>query len=198
MIAVLLCVVLVLEVIVGLFVLNLYRQKTDHEPLLEDIAIANNALKDLQQTVHSELVSLERNARELLKNLNQVSTEIEVEIKNSKETIASNLDEIVAAMAKKIEIPLHNLAKKENSVEVILRKVEKEKDLLLNTIGRAQNLAMFFNEKIPYNDLMKEIEHKKYDDARRMFTQGHSKTRIQKDLNLSAGEIDLIVGMVKP
>ncbi len=195
MITALLAILFVFELGLAYYVYALYKRREDTEHILDEIVLAQRSLSEARAGVESELHAIEARTKDTLKKVNQAAHDVELEIKNSKETLSASIEDVLKVMAEQIEKPLHVLARKENSLEVVLRKVEREREALLQIVSRAQNLALFFNEKIPYKDLIKDIEYKKYEDARKMLAQGFSRERIERDLCLSSGELDLICGM---
>ena len=68
----------------------------------------------------------------------------------------------------------------------------REKDQLLNAVRKGQILSKFFNQEIPYEQLLKDIELKKYDDARRLIGQGYSADQVAKELGMRTSEIEMI------
>ena len=50
----------------------------------------------------------------------------------------------------------------------------------------------FFNEKIPYDEIMAELEDKKYMDARRLLARGLSSEEVSIRIGLPIAEIEVL------
>ena len=81
-------------------------------------------------------------------------------------------------------------------MDSILRRVEEEKATLQRLVARSEKLCQFFDERIPYEEVLAEIEDKKYADARALLARGKSARAVAQELGLSESEVRLVAGFV--
>ena len=183
---------------IGLLALVLYvyqRQRPDFS-LLQDITQERNQLAELRQSVHEELESAQNRSRQFLDKINQIAAEAEMEVKSGKDTLAGQLTGIFDEFSKKLDKPLEEINKKQISLEQTFRKIEREKSLLKMLLSRAEKVCKFFDQRVSVDEVMEELEDKKYTDARKLLTQGISVEQVAKDLGMAESEVRLVSGMV--
>ncbi len=183
---------------IGLLALVLYvyqRQRPDFS-LLQDITQERNQLAELRQSVHEELESAQNRSRQFLDKINQIAAEAEMEVKSGKDTLTGQLTGIFDEFSKKLDKPLEEINKKQISLEQTFRKIEREKSLLKMLLSRAEKVCKFFDQRVSVDEVMEELEDKKYTDARKLLTQGISVEQVAKDLGMAESEVRLVSGMV--
>lgn len=163
--------------------------------LLNEIAEERRGINELVATVRSQCQSTIAENRKILQEVTKYAAEIEQELKHSKDTIGEHMSEIIAELSQQVDRPLVELTKKQNSLEVLLRKVSSERQRSAKVLEKAEKICRFFNEQVPYEDLLKDIEYKKYEDARKMLVKGHSQSQVASDLGLSLAEVQLVHGV---
>lgn len=186
-------VVLDFALLAAVFFLN-RRQETQLE-LVEELTEERRLLTELRQSVHEELEAAHGKARETLEKATRLAAEAEQEVKSGGATIAQEMGAIADQLTQRFEEPLKELARKQSYLETLLRRVDQEKTLLAKLIARGEKICRFFDERVPYQEVLEEIEDKKYSDARSMLAKGKTAHAIAIELGMSESEVRLVAGM---
>jgi len=168
------------------------KKRNDDKSLISEITEERKYLSDLRRSVQEDLERTQQQNKALLKKVTQIATEAEMEVKTGSAHITKEIEAIISDLTKYFEEPLEKLSKKQRSLETLLRKVEKEKFLLNKSISRGEKLSKFFDEKISYQDVVSELEDKKYQDARQMLTRGLKPEEVALELGLNISEVNII------
>lgn len=182
--------VLDLGLIVGI-VLYLKNNRNQAE-VLEALTEERLTLKRVRAEIRDEMEQAKSYIDSEVTNYKRLAAEVEEETKTGKSQIQENLKEVITEFSHSFEEPLKELSRKQNSLEGAIRLAGKERTQLLNAIKKGQLISKFFNQEIPYEQLLKDIELKKYDDARKLIGQGYSADQVAKELGMRASEIEMI------
>ena len=71
-------------------------------------------------------------------------------------------------------------------------KTEREKENLNRVVDKASKIISFFNEQVPYEKIIEDIEDKKYLDTRRLLVQGMDPKKVAEQVGLSITEVELV------
>ncbi len=175
------------------FFLN--RRQEAHIELIEELTEERRLLSDIRSSVQEELESAQFKAKESLNRVTQIAAEAEHEVKNGGATIATELEGVVGQLTERFETPLKDLAKRTGYLENLLKKVDVEKRVLKNLLGRSEEVIKFFDDKVPYEQVMAEIEDKKYSDARALLAKGLPVNTVSAELNMSISEVKAVAGL---
>lgn len=175
-------------------VYTFYRKNIDYEGLLSDITEERTLLSKMQDELKQDISTFGEKSQSSLQKMTKLAAEVEQEIAHSEKTIAKSIDAIVDELAQKFEPMTTDINNHKNTLDILYRKVEREKIILQKLLFRLETLFKFFDEKIPYDEVLKEIEYKKYSDARFLLTQGYDSERIMKELGMNRAEVDIIRG----
>ena len=105
------------------------------------------------------------------------------------------MDAVVTQLTSRFESPLRDLAKRKVGLESLLQQAEREKEILQKLLARGEKICRFFDERVPYEDVLHEIEDKKYADARKLLARGHAPHRVANELGMSESEVRLVAGL---
>jgi hypothetical protein len=177
----------------AVFLLN--RKQDAHMEMVEELTEERRLLGELRTNVHEELEAAQFKARETLEKAMRLATEAELEVKSGGKTIASEMESVVSDLADKFEKPLKEIATRQAYLETLLRKVDDEKAIMQKLIARGEKICRFFDSRVSFEEVMEEIEDKKYSDARSMLARGKSPTSVAKELGLSESEVRLVAGL---
>jgi hypothetical protein len=177
----------------AVFLLN--RKQDAHMEMMEELTEERRLLGELRTNVHEELEAAQFKARETLEKAMRLATEAELEVKSGGKTIASEMESVVSDLADKFEKPLKEIATRQAYLETLLRKVDDEKAIMQKLIARGEKICRFFDSRVSFEEVMEEIEDKKYSDARSMLARGKSPTSVAKELGLSESEVRLVAGL---
>lgn len=163
--------------------------------ILRDLNEERRLLKELRQAVKEELEDAHRRSHDALRRVSTVATEVEMEFKGGRETMNKEMEEVLKEFSGKVETLLSGLTKKQAMIEKLLKKVETEKAVLGKALERGDKLTRFFNQSVPYEEVLEEIEDKKYSDARELLSKGLKPRDVAKCLGMPEAEVTLIAAV---
>jgi len=178
-------------------VVLLSRRQDAQVELVSELTEERRVLTELRATVQEELESAQGKARETLAKVAKLAAEAEQEVKTGGTTIAQEMESVVTELSSKFEAPLKELAKRQAYVETLLKRVDEQKLLLQRLVARGEKICKFFDERVPYEEVLHEIEDKKYADARTMLAKGQTPTAVARELGMSETEVRLVAGIVR-
>lgn len=182
-----------LGLLAAVFLLN--RRQDQHMELVEELSEERRLLSELRANVHEELEAAQFKARETLDKAMHLATEAEMEVKSGGKTIASEMESVVSDLADKFEKPLKEIATQKSYLETLLRRVEEEKSTMQKLLARGEKICRFFDSRVSFEEVLEEIEDKKYADARSMLARGKNPAAVARELGLSESEVRLVAGL---
>jgi hypothetical protein len=193
--AFLLTILVLLDVVLLACFFFLNRRQEAHIELIEELSEERRLLSELRRSVQEELESAQVKSRESIGMVTRLAAEAEHEVKNGGATIAKEMEGVVSHLTEKFESPLKELTRRTGYLETVLRKVEVEKKVLKNLIARGEKVIRFFDDKVPYEQVLHEIEETKYSDARALLAKGIERDEIAKQLGMSVSEVKAVAGL---
>jgi hypothetical protein len=167
------------------------RQKAQ-EATISDLTEERLLLKDMQERMRNDLALAETRQKELFNRFSQLAAEAEEECSRVKAGVQETIEEISREVSQKFETPLKELMTRQGSIELQYKKIKAERESMERTITRGQELAVFFNKNSKYEDVLSEIQDKKYEDARVLIAKGNSVDSISKTLGMTRSEVELV------
>src|SRR6185312_5812937 len=153
-----------LGLLAAVFLLS--RRQDAQVELVSELTEERRMLSELRTSVQEELEAAQARARETLDKASRLAAEAEQEVRAGGATIGKELEGVVDHLSAKFATPLAELTKKQGYLESMLRRVEVEKATLTKLIARGEKICKFFDDRVPYEEVLAEIEDKKYADAR--------------------------------
>lgn len=175
--------------------IRLSKRQEAHRQLMSEMTEERALLNDLRSSIRNDLSAAQSQVRAMKEQVQVLATEAELEVKNGTEAIAREVEGIVAQLSTKLEQPLNEITTKQHYVERLLQRIQGERKAFSRVTERANELARFFQEGIPFDEVIKELEDKKFSDIRAMVTQGVSPAKVAKELGVSEQEVRLIAGL---
>ncbi|MCX6105000.1 MAG: hypothetical protein NTY08_04115 [Proteobacteria bacterium] len=182
-----------LGLIVAVYLLS--RRRETHLELVEELTEERRLLAELRTVVQEELEAAQAKARSTLDKAVRLATEAEQEVKAGGQTIAKEMELVVAELTDRFSDPLKELSRKQSYLENLLRRVEDEKTSLQKLLARGEKICRFFDNRVPYEEVLAEIEDKKYADARLLLARGKAPGAVATELGMSETEVRLVAGL---
>lgn len=189
---ILLTTIIVFDLLLAVAVLLLFKKQKRAVATLGDITAEREYLVATQAKMEESIRHTTSEQRGLMNKLTKIAAEIEKELADKRTSLHTDVELITNELASKFEAPLVELTQKQNSLNSLYRKIENERCDLEKTLKKASGILKFFNQKIPYEEIISEIEDKKYMDARRLLTSGKSVNEISERLGLPVVEVEMI------
>ena len=133
--------------------------------------------------------------RETVQKISKLAAEAEMEVKQGGATLAKELEGLLSELTGRFEGPISELTKKAQRTEMVIKRAQQERKLLLRAMQKAEQLIGFFDKKVPYEEILSEIEDKKYSDARALITKGMGHEAIADELSMPIAEVKMLAGV---
>ena len=191
----LLAALILLDVGLMLAVMRLSRRRETHVELVAELTEERRLLAELRTSVQEELEAAQAKARSTLDKAMRLATEAEQEVKMGAQTIAKEMELVVSDLSDRFSEPLKELSRKQSYTESLLRRVEDEKTSLQKLLARGEKICRFFDNRVPYEEVLAELEDKKYADARLLLARGKTPASVATELGMSETEVRLVAGL---
>lgn len=198
MIIALMIALVIFDLVVMAALYSMYSKRNDGDHVLREITEERQMLMELRRSVQEELEMAAARNRDYLDRVTRIATEAEQEVRNGSETIAKEVDTLAKTISGRFNEPLAELNKRQSAIEALLRRLDKDKRELQNTVNRAERLSQFFDNRVPYQEVLSEIEDKKYMDARQMLASGTAPEDVARQLGMSPSEVRMLIGFATP
>lgn len=192
MITLLLVFVVVMDLLLIGLVYFMSKQKFNPVELLKEISNERSLLKELRESVKVEINEKYDRANVLYKKINAIAAEAEMEVKKSSTTLGNEMSEVLDEFSNRLSVSGEQITRQKAALGAILQKAAKERELLKKVVSRGEKLSKFFNGKIPYEEVLEEIEDKKYVDARHLLAKGLTPKEVSSEVGLAESEVSLI------
>ena len=170
----------------------LLRNQKGTDLAISDLTAERELISNLQSTIKKDISITNAEQKTMMSKLSMIAAEIEQEVSSQKSGITENLDEITSELAKEFEAPLRELTRKQNAIEALYKRLKQERLEVDRATEKASQLIKFFNDKVPYEDILSELEDKKYMDARRLLSKGMSPDEVSNRLGLPVAELEVM------
>ncbi|MBI2602486.1 MAG: hypothetical protein HYW48_05460 [Deltaproteobacteria bacterium] len=195
MITIFLTLLALMDCVLILLVLKYFRKKELKNDLLAEITEERTLLTSLHDEIRTALQASDERSKKHIADISQLAAEVEQEIKNSSKIIAESIEVTIKDIGNKFNTPLLEIQNHRNAMEIMFRKVEKQKLLLQKMLDRTDTLCKFLGGNLPYDEILKELEQKKFADARHLITKGFTTEQVAKELGLNPQEVNLLRDM---
>ena len=173
--------------------------KTDNESsseVLREVLEEKRQITDMVAAYSDELKALSREAKDTYDRINMIAAESALELENAGSIISSQVEKVLEDLSGEISSNFEKISSNKSSLEEYNLSMSKTKKSLSRLVNRAEKLIKFFNDSVPYEQVLEEIEDKKYMDARHLLADGYSPEEVSSELNLSVSEVKLLVSML--
>lgn len=193
--AIILGILVVLDLVLLGIVYVLGKRQVQPLEIMQDLAEDRRMLKELRQVVKEELEDGLTRMRSMLERVNTLAAEVEMEIKSSRTSMNKEMEEVLGQFSDNVEKIVGQITRKQSSLEKISRTAEQQGMVLSKSIARGERLAQFFNDRVPYEEVLEEIQDKKYADARELLSKGMMPQEVARYLNMPEAEVSLIAAV---
>lgn len=187
---------LVLLVVLDLFLLGLVlfmgKQRFNPVDLLKEIHAERNSLKELRESIQIELHDHYRKSEEIYKKINRIAAEAEIEVKEAGKVLSQEMSVVLDDFSKKLSLSGEQITRQKTALGATIQRAEREREVLKKVVSRGEKLSSFFNKKVPYEEVLEEIEDKKYLDARQLLSTGMTPAEVSQEIGLPESEVLLI------
>jgi len=175
---------------------RLSRRQDAHQGVMAELTEERSMLTELRASIREDLMQAQGQVRAMKEQVQILATEAEQEVKSGIASITSEVDAIISQLATRFDQPLNDMNKTQHYLENLLQRVQSERRNLARTAERAGALAKFFKDGVRFDDIVKELEDKKFSDIRALVTQGYTPGEIAKELGVNEQEVRFVAGVL--
>lgn len=195
MISFLLVLVLVFDICLLLYVYFSSKKQVRYTDLLNVFKEERLVLEEMRGSFKEEVSHAKKELKALCQRAETIVTESEMIFQQAKSNIDEASKELSSEISSHLSMSLLDVQKRCENLDRLMRQSEFNKNLLLKGIEKAEILTQFFNEKIPYEELIEEIEDKKFVDARTLLSKGVCAEDVARQVNMPLSEVRLLLGI---
>ena len=196
MISVMLAILAIADVILIVAFLRLQKRQFANQNVIRELTEERSLLADLRDSVRSELMAAQSQARSLRDQVQVLATEAEQEVKRGVKLITSEAENIATNIGAKLEMPFQELTNKQHFLMKLAKDVETQRELLARVVTRAEYAAKLLQSAEKWEDIVEELESRRYHDIRAMLAKGLSAEKIAKELGVSESEVRVVTGTI--
>ena len=181
--------------LLALILVSRKKPMRDDVDVTRELAEERRYLTELRTSIQEDLSAAQKRGRDVLERITKIAAEAEQEVRAGSGSIQKELEGIFAQITTKLDEPLSKLSEKQAGIEKLLQRVDRQKALIIKLVERGEKICKFFDQRVSYDEILDEIEDKKYSDARHLLTQGYRPEQVAKDLGISLSEVRLIASV---
>jgi cell division septum initiation protein DivIVA len=196
MIGIVLAALALADVVLIVAFLSLQRRQAVSHSLVRELTEERALLADLRNSVRAELAEAQSHARSIKDQIQVLATEAEQEVKRGVQQIEQEANSIVVNISNKLDGPFQELTNKQHFLLKLAKDAESQRELLARVVGRAENAAKLLRAAENWEDVVDELESRRYHDIRAMLSKGLSPEKIAKELGVTENEVRLVTGTI--
>ncbi len=184
-------------VLIGLVLLAL-RRKQETGPsvsILRELDHEHRLIKEMREAVREDLLQKHSEMKLLYEKVAIIATETDMELKSGANSLAQEMEQVLQDARTRLDEYLGQIDKRRTGFSSLLKKAQEERQLLQKALSRGEKLTKFFDSTVPYQEVLEELEDKKYVDARHMLSRGIPAAQVARELGLQDAEVQLIASM---
>jgi hypothetical protein len=175
---------------------RLQRQQSAHHEIVRELTEERSMLVDLRTQIRSELADAQQKIRVMKDQMQVLATEVEQEIRHGLSGISAEAEKIIASVSQKLDAPMIALGEKQRFIAQLARDTKNERDILARLVARSENVARLLQAGGSWEDVVDEIQARRYEDIRAMLSRGHSVDTIASELGVSEQEVRIVSGTI--
>jgi DNA-binding phage protein len=184
-------------VLIGLVLMALRRKQESPASvtMLRELDHEHRLIKEMREAIREDLLQKHSEMKMLYEKVATIATETDMELKSGANSLAAEMEHVMADARSRLDEYLAQIDKRRTGFSSILKKAQEERQLLQKALSRGEKLTKFFDSTVPYQDVLEELEDKKYVDARHMLARGLAPAQVARELGLQEAEVQLIASM---
>lgn len=184
-------------ILVGLVLVALRRKKETPQAvtILRELDQEHRLIKEMREAVREDLAQKHSEMKALYEKVAMIATETDMELKSGAHSLQAEMEHVMNDARLRLDNYLEQIDKRRTGFSALLKKASDERQLLQKALSRGEKLTKFFDSTVPYQDVLEELEDKKYVDARHMLARGIQPAQVARELGLQESEVQLIASM---
>lgn len=162
---------------------------------LQTIHEERRMITELHEDLKRDFEHFRMEMHKQFESIQHLATEVDHEVQSSKAILQQESENSAQQIRELIGKPLEDLSKRYVTTKKLLTRLERERETISRVITKGEKICQFLDQKIPYEELLHELEDKKYTDARALLSLGKSPKDVASTLGLTEGEVRLVAGL---
>jgi len=194
MISIMLAVLAIADLVLIVAFFRLQRRQFANQSIIRELMEERSLLANLRDNVRNELGAAQSQARTIRDQVQVLATEAEQEVKRGIQQITEETQTIINGIADKLEKPFLELTNKQHFLVKLAKDAETQRELLSRVVTRAEYAAKLLQSAEKWEDIVEELESRRFKDIRAMLAKGLTAEKIASELGVSENEVRLITG----
>ncbi|RZA11723.1 MAG: hypothetical protein EOP10_32620 [Proteobacteria bacterium] len=184
-------------VLIGLVLLALRRRQEAPASvtMLRELDHEHRLIKEMREAVREDLLQKHSEMKMLYEKVAMIATETDMELKTGAHSLSQEMEVVLQDARQRLDEYLGQIDKRRTGLSSLLKKAQEERQMLQKALSRGEKLTKFFDSTVPYQDVLEELEDKKYVDARHMLARGLAPSQVARELGLAESQVQLIASM---
>jgi DNA-binding phage protein len=184
-------------ILLGLVLVALRRKRETPASvsILRELDHEHRLIKQMREAVREDLAAKHGEMKAIYEKVATIATETDMELKSGAQSLQAEMEHVMAEARQRLEEYLDQIDKRRTGLSALVKKTAEERQLLQKALSRGEKLTKFFDSTVPYQDVLEELEDKKYVDARHMLARGIKPAQVARELGLQEAEVQLIASM---
>lgn len=185
-------ILIVFDVALSFLVWKQHSKPPVSDQLLADIHIERQEIMKIRQEIMDEISSTKNQLNQQFEKIKQFSSELDADVQDAPQNLKKILQESQKSFLIECDKPLQKLTQKQLEIEGTIRKIQKERKKIQSSIEHGEVIIQSLHNNRSWDDVINDIQNKKYDNARSLLAQGMPQSDVMMDLGLSHTEIQLL------
>ena len=185
----------ILLVVLVLMALRKRQETPASLTMLRELDHEHRLIKEMREAVREDLLHKHSEMKLLYEKNATAATETDMELKSGAHSLHQEIEGLLTDARGRLDEYLTQIDKRRTNFSSLIKKAQEERQLLQKALSRGEKLTKFFDSTVPYQDVLEELEDKKYVDARHMLSRGVAPAQVAKELGLAESEVQLIASM---
>ena len=175
--------------------MRLSKKQQVHQKMMLHLNEERSMLSELRSEIRDDITTARTELRAIKEQVQVIAMEAEQEVRQGMQSMTGEVEQMMGHLAERLDGPLNAVTDKQHYVENLLQRLHREKVQLARLTNRAAQLTKFFKEDLPYEEVLKDLENKKFSDIRALIVQGVKPEKIARELSVSEQEVRLVAGL---
>ncbi len=175
---------------------KLQRRQAAHHEVVRELTEERTVLLELRAQIRDELLDAQNQVKAMKEQVQVLALEAEQEVRHGLSGITKEVETVISTVSQRLTGPLTVLDDKQRYIAQLAKDVKKERELLSRLVSRSENVAKLLQAGGSWEDIVDEIQARRYEDIRAMLARGQSPDVIANELGVSEHEVRLVSGTI--
>ena len=157
MINILLIFVIGMDLVLLGLVYYLIKQRYNPFEVLKEISNERNILKEMREGIQIEINEKYKRIETLHRKITEIVSEVEHDVQKSIQTVSDEMTSVLDDFIQKLHISGDQISRQKDSFVYVIQKSTQKRDLLKKLVSISEKMSNFFNNKVPYDEVLEDF-----------------------------------------